>query len=185
MQHDFLLMQFLLGFTLCSSTYSPRSDLLLQCKMHSCGPASSYGLESSRNKLRRIHGGMQVEISAEASPWTTYSSGKLYIALHDSDAFGVYSTEICVFKQMDEESLGGLLQCQYGRALPAQTSVTHLIVSVRHHIQRDLANDARKGESAEEEVGTTLILANLAEGEGAGSVTPFLALAGLLVCIRV
>lgn len=34
------------------------------------------------------------KMSTKTAPWSTYSSGKLYVTLHDGDAFGVYSTEI-------------------------------------------------------------------------------------------
>lgn len=32
--------------------------------------------------------------STKTTPWSTYPPGKLYITLHDGDAFGVYSAEI-------------------------------------------------------------------------------------------
>jgi len=98
-------------------------------------------------------------MSTKTTPWSTYSSGKLYVTLHDSHAFGVYSTEIPrggnvsggngkgklesharILKEVDEEGLCRLLQGQYGRALPAQGGLARLIVGVGHHIQGDFAN---------------------------------------------
>lgn len=43
------------------------------------------------------------------------------------------------------------------------------------------AYDARERKSAEEEIGAALVLANLAECEGAGAIAAFLALSRLLV----
>lgn len=95
----------------------------------------------------------------KTTPWSAYPSGKLYISLHDGDAFGVYSTQVSmgeasqerrereslesharVLEEMDEKSLRRLLQGPYGRALPAQAGLTHLIVGVGHHVQGNLAN---------------------------------------------
>lgn len=107
-----------------------------------------------------------------------------------------------ILKEMDEKGLRCLLQGQYGRTLPAQAGLTHLIVGVGHHIQCDLADlcirpeksaggkrhemgayDAREWEFAEEEVCAALVLANFAKCEGAGTVAAFLALTRLFVGI--
>ena len=113
--------------------------------------------------------------STQTTPRSTYPSGKLYVTLHDGDAFGVYSTEIPrgrasqamerslesharVLKEMNKEGLRGLLQSHYSGALPAQADLARLIVGVCHHIHRDFADLYSRS-------------VMLARGEGKGAAT--------------
>ena len=78
--------------------------------------------------------------------------------------------QISIFKQMDKIGLTRLLEGLDGRTLPPQPE----FVSGREHVPcvvvRNLADDAGKGETTEEEVGGFLVASDLAEGNGAGFV---------------
>ena len=49
----------------------------------------------------------------------TNAGSEFHIRLHDRDALGVFSAHLCVYKEVDEIVLGGLLHCLDGKSLEA------------------------------------------------------------------
>ena len=69
--------------------------------------------------------------------------------------------EVGVLEEADEVGLGGLLEGEDGRGLEAEVGL---------EVLGDLTDEALEGGLADEEVGGLLVLADLAEGDGAGAV---------------
>ena len=69
--------------------------------------------------------------------------------------------EIGVLKEANHEGLGCLLEGEDGRGLEAEVGL---------EVLGDLTDEALEGGLADEEVGGLLVLADLAEGDGAGAV---------------
>jgi hypothetical protein len=80
---------------------------------------------------------------------------------HDRHALGVDRREVGVLEEAHEVRLGGLLEREHGRGLEAQVGL---------EVLRDLADEALEGELADEELRRLLVLADLAEGDGARPV---------------
>merc|ERR1719396_280565 len=80
---------------------------------------------------------------------------------HNRHALGVDGAQVGVLEQPHEVRLGRLLEGEDGRGLEAQ---------VRLEVLGDLAHEALEGGLADEELGGLLVLADLAEGDGAGAV---------------
>lgn len=76
--------------------------------------------------------------SSQFNSRPSYPSCQLYVLLHDGYSFGMYRTEIGVFKEMHHESLRSLLECQNCLRLPAHLLVTR---STRH---RDFSDQSGK-----------------------------------------
>ena len=70
--------------------------------------------------------------------------------------------EVGILEQTDEVGLGGLLEGEDGRSLEAEVAL---------EVLGDLADEALERELADEEVGGLLVAADLAKGDGSGSVT--------------
>jgi hypothetical protein len=77
----------------------------------------------------------------------------------DGDALGVDGIEIGVLKEHDEVLLSSLLEGHEGVGLEAD---------VRLEVLSNLADEARKREARDEQVGRPLVPANLTERVGAG-----------------
>ena len=197
---------------------------MLQCTMHSCDPPSYYWLAYIRlgnwdKGLKYV--AVHVQKLGKTTPWPAYSPGKLYITLHDGDAFGMYSTEISrersasgnkgnkgktrkprTHPRRDGRGRPPLPPARprwrnsasAGRSHPSDSwcrssypvrsrePVCWPEMSGRGGGRHGMAAyDARERKSAEEEIGAALVLANLAECEGAGAIAAFLALSRLLV----
>lgn len=69
--------------------------------------------------------------------------------------------QVSVFKQRHQVGFGSFLQRQNGRSLEAKVVL---------EILRNLANQALKGEFADQEVGAFLVSADLAQGDGARAI---------------
>jgi len=89
----------------------------------------------------------------------TETAGKLDVTGHDGDALGVDGAEVGVGQEGDHVGLGGLLDGEDSRALEAET----LLLG-----GGELADEALEGSLADEELGTLLVLADLAESDGTG-----------------
>jgi len=71
-------------------------------------------------------------------------------------------SQVGVLEETDQVGLGGLLEGQNGRALEAK---------VRLEVLRNLANQALEGQLADQELRALLVLADLAQSDGARAVT--------------
>ena len=91
----------------------------------------------------------------------TDAAGELDVLGHDGDALGVDGAEVGVLEEADEVGLGRLLEGEDGGGLEAEVGL---------EVLGDLADEALEGELADEELGGLLVLADLAEGDGAGAV---------------
>ena len=69
------------------------------------------------------------------------------------------SVEVGVLEQADQVSLACFLECQYSRGLELELEVLG-----------NFTNKALEGELADEELGTLLVLADLPEGYGSGTI---------------
>lgn len=79
--------------------------------------------------------------SSQSTPTTTNPPRKLEILLHDSNTLGMYSTQICVFKEMDQESFRGFLEGHDGLRLPADARD---LLSRWEERQRDFSDESRE-----------------------------------------
>jgi len=89
----------------------------------------------------------------------TDTAGKLDVLRHDGDTLGVNGTQVGVLKERGQVRLRSLLQGHDGVGLEAEVSL---------EILGHLAHEALKGKLADEELGRLLVLADLAERNGAG-----------------
>jgi len=69
------------------------------------------------------------------------AAGEPHILHRDSHALGVYGTQDGVFEQVDEEGLGGFLQCEH--RVRSESHVNHVVLG-------NLPHDALKGELGQE-----------------------------------
>ena len=92
---------------------------------------------------------------------STNTASKLDILRLDGHALGVNGAHVGVFEERHEVSLGGFLESQDGGGLEAGISLEILC---------DFADEAMKGQLAEQKLGGLLILADFTQGDGAGSV---------------
>ena len=88
------------------------------------------------------------------------AAGELDVLGHDGDALGVDGAEVGVLEEPDEVGLGGLLQRGDGGALEAEVGL---------EVLRDLPHQALEGQLADEQLRALLVLADLAERDGAGA----------------
>ena len=79
---------------------------------------------------------------------------------HDGGPVGVDGAEIGVLEESDEVCLGGFLEGEQGTCLEAVIS----------EILSEFAYESLKGEFAYEQFSSLLVLADLAQGDGAGFV---------------
>ena len=89
------------------------------------------------------------------------AAGELHVLAHDGEAIGVDGAQVGVLEKADKVGLCGLLQSKAGGALEAQVGL---------EILGNFADKALKRELADEELRGLLVLADLAEGDGAGAV---------------
>ena len=89
------------------------------------------------------------------------AASELEVPGEDGDAPGVDGAEVGVLEEVHEVGLGRLLHGVEGEGLEAE---------VRLEVLGDLADEALEREAAEEVVRRLLVLADLAEGDGAGAV---------------
>ena len=88
----------------------------------------------------------------------TDAAGELDVLGHDGDALGVDGAQVGVLEEADQVGLRRLLQGQDGARLEAQ---------VRLEVLRDLADEALERQLADQQLGRLLVLADLAQGDGA------------------
>ena len=77
---------------------------------------------------------------------------------HDGDALGVDGAQVGVLEQAHQVRLRGLLQREDGRRLEAQVGL---------EVLRDLLDEALERQLADEEIRALLVLADLAQRDGA------------------
>jgi len=94
-------------------------------------------------------------------PLATDSTRKLEILGRDGDTLGVDRAQIGVLEQSHEIGLARALQRHDGVRLEPQVGL---------EVLRHLAHQTLKRELAAEELGPLLVAADLAQGDGAGSV---------------
>ena len=92
---------------------------------------------------------------------TTDAAGKLDVLGEDGHTLGVDGGEVRVLEETNEVRLRGLLEGGNGGRLEAEVSL---------EVLGNLADEALEGELADEQLGGLLVLADLAEGDGAGAV---------------
>ena len=99
---------------------------------------------------------------ADLGTLTTDTTSQLNILRHNSHTLGMDSTKVSILKQSHQISLTRLLQRQNSRRLKPQISL---------EILRNLPHKTLKGCLADQQVGGLLVLADLTEGNGTGTVT--------------
>ena len=95
------------------------------------------------------------------SALATDAAGQLDVLGHDGHALGVDGSQVGVLEQADQVGLSGLLQRQHGGRLEAQVGL---------EVLGDLADQALEGQLPDEQLSALLVLADLAQGDGAGPV---------------
>ena len=95
------------------------------------------------------------------SALATDAAGQLDVLRHDGDALGVDGAEVGVLEEADEVGLGRLLEGGDGGGLEAQVGL---------EVLGNLADQALERELADQELGRLLVLADLAQGDGARPV---------------
>ena len=96
------------------------------------------------------------------STLTTDAAGKLDVLGHDGDTLGVDGSQVGVLEETDEVGLSGLLEGEHGRALEAEIGL---------EVLGNLTDETLEGELADQELGRLLVLSDLTESDGTGSVT--------------
>merc|ERR1719502_1427598 len=94
-------------------------------------------------------------------PLATDAARELNVLRHDRHALGVDRAEVGVLEEADEVGLGRLLEREDRRRLEAQVGL---------EVLRDLAHEALEGQLADQELRRLLVLANLAQRDGARAV---------------
>eukprot|EP01043_Picozoa_sp_COSAG02_P034647 COSAG02_NODE_2435_length_8869_cov_63.273774_5_plen_221_part_00 len=95
------------------------------------------------------------------SALATDAAGQLDVLRHDGDALGVDGAEVGVLEEADQVGLACLLERQDGGGLEAQVGL---------EVLGDLADEALERQLADQQLSGLLVLADLAEGDGAGPV---------------
>ena len=96
------------------------------------------------------------------STFTTDAAGELDVLGHDGHTLGVDGSQVGVFKQTNQVSLGGFLESQDSGGLEAEIGLKVL---------SNFANQALEGELADEELGRFLVFTNLTKSHGTGAIT--------------
>jgi histone H3 len=96
------------------------------------------------------------------STLTTDAAGKLDVLGHDGDTLGVDGSQVGVLEETDEVGLSGFLEGEHGRALEAEIGL---------EVLGNLTDETLEGELADQELGRLLVLSDLTESDGTGSVT--------------
>ena len=91
----------------------------------------------------------------------TDATSKLDVLRHDGHALGVDGAQVGVLEETDEVRLGRFLEGEDGRGLEPE---------VRLEVLGNLAHEALERRLADEELGGLLVLPDLAEGDGSGTV---------------
>ena len=99
--------------------------------------------------------------SKDLGALTADAAGELHVLGHDGHALGVDGAQVGVLEEADEVGLRSLLEGQDGGALEAEVVL---------EVLGDLADEALERELADEQVRRLLVLADLAQGDGARAV---------------
>ena len=94
----------------------------------------------------------------------TDAAGELHVLRHDGHALGVDRAEVGVLEEARDVGLAGLLQCRDCVALDTQ------VLSIGFHLIDDLLDEPLERPLPDQKLGTLLVLADLAERDGAGAV---------------
>jgi len=91
----------------------------------------------------------------------TDAAGQLNVLGHDGDALGVDGAQVGVLEKANKVSLSSLLQSKDGRSLEPQVGL---------EVLGNLPDEPLEGKLTDEELGTLLVPADLAKGDGSGAV---------------
>ena len=80
----------------------------------------------------------------------------------DGDTLGVDGSQVGIFKEGDEVSLGGLLEGTNGRGLETEIGL---------EVLGNLTDETLEGQLADQELGRLLVTTDLTKGNGTGAVT--------------
>lgn len=110
---------------------------------------------------------------SNASPDATDTPSELDVSLHYCYPLGMNCAEVGVLKQMHQVGFRRFLQCLDGRALPPESDR----IGARRIVRFDeligyLTHEARKGRLGDQQVGRTLVLADLAQGDRPWLIPP-------------
>jgi hypothetical protein len=97
------------------------------------------------------------------APLATDTAGQAHVLCHDRHTVGVDGAQVRLLKHTDKVGLRGFLERQDSSGL--ETKICH--VDVLH----DFMNEALEGSLADKELCALLVLADIAEGDGSGTVT--------------
>mmetsp|Transcript_9093 Transcript_9093/g.22252 ORF Transcript_9093/g.22252 Transcript_9093/m.22252 type:complete len:204 (-) Transcript_9093:50-661(-) len=89
------------------------------------------------------------------------ATGQLDVLGHDGHALGVDGAQVGVLEETDQVGLGGFLEGQYRRSLEPEIGL---------EILGDLSDQSLEGKLPDQQVGALLVPADLAEGDGSGTV---------------
>ena len=95
-------------------------------------------------------------------PLSADAAGELNILGHNGHALGVDGTQVGVLEESDEVGFRGLLEGEDCGSLETKVAL---------EILGDLSHETLEGKLADQEVGRFLVPADLAEGDGSGTVT--------------
>ena len=91
---------------------------------------------------------------------TADASSQLDVLWHNSDSLGVNRTQVCIFEESNHVSLAGLLNGEHSLWLPTQITLV---------LGGDLSDQPLEGKLPNEQLGRLLELADLSQGNCAGS----------------
>jgi hypothetical protein len=104
---------------------------------------------------------LQIDGSKCLRALSTDAASELDVLGHDGDPLGVDGAQVGVLEEANKVSLGGLLKGKDGRSLEPQVGL---------EILGDLTDQPLERELADQELGTLLVPADLAKGDGSGAV---------------
>ena len=117
--------------------------------------------------------------SSTSAPWLAASgplapdtTGQLHVLWHDSASTSVNCAEVGVLKQANQVGLGGFLKGKDGGGLDP-----HVLAAAPKRLH-DLPEQPLEGKLADEKIWGLLVLADLSQGNSAGTVSVLLGVAG-------
>jgi len=85
------------------------------------------------------------------------TAGQLDVLGHDGDTLGVDGTQVGVFKETNEVSLGGFLESHHGRGLEAEVSL---------EVLSDFTHKSLEGQLADKQFSALLVATDFTKGDG-------------------
>ena len=99
------------------------------------------------------------------SSFSSDTTSQLDVLGHDGDSLGVDGTEVGVFEQTNEVSLGSLLKSHDGGRLESQVGL---------EVLGDFSDETLEGQLTDEQLRRLLVTSDLAESNGSWTVTMWL-----------